>query len=116
MRNNQRAQSILEYTVVIVCLIAALVAMQIYIKRGISGKLRQSADEIGAQYSPKHTSSNVTTALTSDAASVLYRIPMKLKDGSEGWFSVRKDRINEEVNTRQGYEGVDELSKESLWE
>jgi hypothetical protein len=53
----------LEYAMVVACLALALFAMQIYIKRSMQGKLRLAADEIGEQYSAKHTSSNVTQTI-----------------------------------------------------
>lgn len=63
MRN--RAQSTLEYVVMIAVIAAALFAMQIYIKRGMQGRMRESADNIGQGflYSPGATvsSSEITT-------------------------------------------------------
>ncbi len=63
---KNKAQSSLEYAVVIVCLVAALLAMQIYIKRGFEGRMRQSADSIGEQYSPKNTTGSSTVSYTSN--------------------------------------------------
>ena len=58
-----RGQSTLEYAVLIVVIIAALIAMQVYLKRGLQGRVRQSSDQIGEQYSPGYTeSSQVTNA------------------------------------------------------
>ena len=47
---SRRAQSVLEYCVLICILVAALVAMQTYIKRGVQGRIRASADEIGGEF------------------------------------------------------------------
>lgn len=58
---NKRGQSTLEYGVVIAVIVAALIAMQTYIRRGMHGKLRESTDDIGKQFSPEHTTSNYTT-------------------------------------------------------
>jgi len=55
----------LEYGVFCGCVIAAIIAMQIYVKRGIEGRLKQSADEIGDQYAPLNTTTNITTTLDS---------------------------------------------------
>lgn len=61
---TKRGQSTLEYAVLIVVIIAALVAMQVYLKRGIQGRMRESADQIGEQFSPGYTVSNrVTTTV-----------------------------------------------------
>lgn len=59
MLNNQRisrAQSTLEYTVIIAVVVGALLAMQIYMKRGVQGKLRESTDDIGEQFAAGQTS------------------------------------------------------------
>ncbi len=58
-RHQRNAQSTIEYAAVIVFLTAALVAMQIYIKRGFQGRLKEAADELGEQYSAKTTTSMI---------------------------------------------------------
>jgi len=64
---NRRAQGTLEYAVIIAVVVAALIAMQAYFKRGVQGKIKQASDDIGEQYSPSRTlsdtsvSSNVTS-------------------------------------------------------
>ena len=49
--NQKRGQSTLEYAVLIVIIIGALLTIQVYIKRGVQGRLKSSADDIGDQYS-----------------------------------------------------------------
>ncbi len=58
---SKKGQSTLEYAIIIAVVAAALLAMQVYIKRGIQGKLRSSTDEIGEQYSPGLTTGSYTT-------------------------------------------------------
>lgn len=58
---SKKAQSTLEYAVIISLVVASLLAMQIYVKRGMQGKLRESTDQIGEQYSPRQTTSTFTT-------------------------------------------------------
>jgi uncharacterized protein (UPF0333 family) len=55
---KKRGQSTLEYAVLIVVIIAALIAMQVYLKRGMQGRMRESSDQIGEQFSPGSTTSN----------------------------------------------------------
>jgi len=59
-RLNKKAQSTLEYAILIFVVVGALIAMQIYVKRGIQGRMRESTDQIGEQYSPGATGSNYT--------------------------------------------------------
>jgi Flp pilus assembly pilin Flp len=58
---SRRAQSTLEYAVIIAVVAAALVAIQIYLKRGVQGKLRQSADQIGEQFEPEESTATSST-------------------------------------------------------
>lgn len=52
----KKCQSTLEYAVILAVVVAALVAMQMYMKRAAQGKIRQSADQIGRQFSADGTS------------------------------------------------------------
>ena len=53
--NQRKGQSTLEYAILIIVIIAALISIQVYIKRGVQGKLKSSADDIGDQFSPGNT-------------------------------------------------------------
>jgi uncharacterized protein (UPF0333 family) len=67
---GQRGQSTLEYAVLIVVIIAALIAMQVYLKRGIQGRVRESSDQIGEQFSPGYTTSNRVTFVSANQTEV----------------------------------------------
>lgn len=57
-----RGQSITEYAVFITVVVMALLAMQIYLKRGLQGKIKDMADKISpALYDPNTTLSNFST-------------------------------------------------------
>lgn len=58
---QRRGQSTLEYVILIGFVVAALIAMGIYMKRGFQGRLRESTDQIGQQYSAENTESEYTT-------------------------------------------------------
>ena len=62
---HKRGQSTLEYALLIAVIVAGLIAMQVYLKRGYQGRLRESTDEIGEQYSPGYTTGTTTTASSS---------------------------------------------------
>ena len=49
---DRRGQSTAEVALVLAVAIAAFLVMQIYMKRGISGKLRSATDQIGDQFTP----------------------------------------------------------------
>lgn len=54
-KNKYNGQTTLEYALMIVVVIIALLAIQIYMKRGVQGKLRESADQLGEQFEAQKT-------------------------------------------------------------
>ncbi|MFA6358484.1 MAG: hypothetical protein WCY09_07505 [Candidatus Omnitrophota bacterium] len=58
---RKKGQSTLEYVILIGFVVAALIAMGVYMKRGIQGKLKESTDQVGEQYSAGYTTSTYTT-------------------------------------------------------
>ena len=58
---KRKGQSTLEYAMIIMVIAAGIIAMQVYMKRSVQGKLRESTDSIGKQYSAGKTASLVTT-------------------------------------------------------
>lgn len=62
---KKKGQNLLEYAILIGVIVAALLATQTYVKRGFSGKLRESADSMGKQFNPEDTTYNYTTVTNS---------------------------------------------------
>jgi len=54
---NRTGQSIMETALLILVIAAALFAMQVYLKRGMQGRLRSASSSIGEQYDPEATNS-----------------------------------------------------------
>lgn len=67
MNRHKKGQSTLEYAVIMAVVVAALIAMQVYVKRGLQGRMKQASDDIGEQFSPGYTTARKTT--TSSVAS-----------------------------------------------
>jgi uncharacterized protein (UPF0333 family) len=61
LKTFKKGQGTLEYAIIIVVVVGALIAMQWYIKGGYQGKLRQASDDMGQQFSPTRMSANMTT-------------------------------------------------------
>ena len=61
LRVRARGQSTLEYVILIGFIVAALIAMGVYMKRGVQGRLKESTDQVGEQYSAGNTTSEYTT-------------------------------------------------------
>jgi uncharacterized protein (UPF0333 family) len=58
---KNKGQSTLEYVILLGFVVAALIAMGIYMKRGSEGQLRSATDQVGEQYEARNTTSNFTT-------------------------------------------------------
>lgn len=100
---KRKAQSTAEYVIVLGLIVAAVVGMQTYIKRGFQGRIRdavkfvdqggQTADVVpftGEQYEPYYLSSNFTSTQNVDTREEL------LTGGA-----VNRD-IDQEYRTRNG--------------
>ena len=59
---RQKGQSTLEYAILIIIIIGALLSIQVYIKRGVQGRLKSATDDIGDQFSVGNT--NVVKKVT----------------------------------------------------
>ena len=68
--NQKRGQSTLEYAVLVIVIIGALLSIQVYIKRGVQGRFKQAADDIGEQFSPGNTRVNKTHTVNSYTSEV----------------------------------------------
>lgn len=65
LHRYSRGQSTLEYTALIAVVVGAIIAINIYLKRGVEGNLRSSADDIGTQYDIEKGSYHQKTNLKS---------------------------------------------------
>ena len=64
-KKRQKGQSTLEYAILIIIIIGALLSIQVYIKRGVQGRLKSATDDIGDQFSPGNTDVVKTMTVTS---------------------------------------------------
>jgi Flp pilus assembly pilin Flp len=64
--NQKRGQSTLEYAVLTVVIIGALLTVQSYMKRGVQGRLKSASDDIGDQFDPDNTNAIKTVIKNSD--------------------------------------------------
>ena len=70
MKKN-KGQTLIEYSILIMILLAVFVAMNTYVKRGIQGRWKSSVDGMGDQYDPKTANSLVTYYVTSNSSSMV---------------------------------------------
>jgi len=98
---NKRGQSTLEYAILVVVVILALIGIQAYLKRGISGRMRESTDQIGEQFEAGVTTYNYVT----ESASLTH-------ENQTAWGSTTN--YEKQTQQRSGWENVGNL-EEASW-
>lgn len=102
---NKRAQTTAEYAILIAIVIGAVVAMQVYMRRGMQGRIRNVVDHVGAggqvgnsafaftseQYEPYYTSSEASSGRQSSEQEILG------KGGVVGRSAAEQTKQNREV-------------------
>jgi archaellum component FlaG (FlaF/FlaG flagellin family) len=58
---KKKAQNTLEYALLIAAVVAGVIAMQYWVKRGFQGKMKESSDDIGQQFAPGNYRAEWTT-------------------------------------------------------
>ena len=96
---NRKAQSTLEYAILIAVVIGAVLIMQTYMKRGVQGRLRSASDDIGEQFSPGQNTSNFTTTTTRSAT-------------ESSFGGARSTNIHSQSQSRTGSENIGDLASD----
>lgn len=73
MRNN--GQSLAEYSVLIIIVLAAFIATGTYIKRSMQGRWKSAVDDFGDQYDPRTATGSVVYRLNSQSNSIVNVLP-----------------------------------------
>ncbi len=107
--NQKRGQSTLEYAVLIVVIIGALLTIQVYIKRGVQGRLKSAADDIGDQYSDGNTNVIKTTIRNSNTEEMFNAGMLQLISWAMEVTNTQENSVI--VNTQQEYWGTNALIK-----
>lgn len=102
MLNIKRGQSVLEYAILMVIIIAALLTLQTYIKRGIQGRLKSATDDIGSQYT------------TADSANFIKRVTSNsyTREGTTG--GVTQTNLRQDTVTNS-YEYISTNADNEYW-
>ena len=102
---NRKGQTILEYTVIVVIILGVMIAMKDYIKRGIQGRWKTAADNLGDQYDPQYVNSKITYATQANSQSIVTVQSGSDQSGStvlQGQWTNRLD-ISNSLDTKTGY-------------
>jgi hypothetical protein len=83
----------------------ALIGMSVYIRRGFQGRLKQTADDLGGQYDPTRTSSDMRTQVSGHTLSNIYTIT----NTDNKLLTISNTIIFEDKERRYGGENVYEV-------
>ena len=94
--------------------------MQYYVKRAIQGRVRQSADSIGEQYSPGHMDSWIRTTQTGKTTVEAKQVEATDDSGKRVFGVTTTTKIEGregheeegETTKREGYENVEKFEKD----
>ncbi|UCB56779.1 MAG: hypothetical protein JSV30_06195 [Candidatus Omnitrophota bacterium] len=112
---KKKAQTLLEYALVIACVAAALMAMQFYVKRAVQGRLRTAADQIGEQYEPGDVTGGFTVTVDRDITTNVEPEQELIIEGEDGYATLRTDTFTKDEFERTGTETLGAFGS-SLWE
>ncbi len=93
MLKRCRAQSIVEYSILLIILMVAFLSMQVYMKRGIQGRWKSTLDDFGEQYDPYIINSQVTYSLLANSQTIIQAVPSQDPTGNPitGFVTNRTD-------------------------
>lgn len=89
LRKLNKGQSSVEYTILFIVVVASLLAIQSYTKRGIQGRWKGAVDGLGDQYDPRTAITNVRHTLTSSSNTQIIAQDVPAGDG---FWTSRTDR------------------------
>ena len=91
---NRKGQSTLEYALIIAVVVAGLLLMQHYVKRGYAGRLRTASDDMGGQFDPgRYTGSFNITQSSNVTQTLINRVSLT-------------NHIEDQISQRTGAENV----------
>ena len=108
---TRKGQSILEYAILLAVVIAVLLIMQAFVKRGYQGSLKSSADKMGEQFSASGTTTKEEQAMTGNqdivtevgtTTTVMNKFSGQVPAGVTVQGTLDNDKGTYSVNTRKG--------------
>ncbi len=71
LRRYRKGQTTLEYVVLLIIVMGALLAISNYFKRGLQGRWKAAIDDMGEQYDPRTADSSIRHTLTQNTNTVI---------------------------------------------
>ena len=98
---NKKAQSAVEYAMVLIVVMGAFVAIGTYIKRGIQGRMRDATDDMGDQYDPRVANSFIEYRQVVNSSTKVYTY--NTVDAGVLETTTKRDDTSKIVETKNGF-------------
>ncbi len=92
LRKLKKGQTTLEYIVLLIIVMGALLAISNYFKRGIQGRWKAAMDDMGDQYDPRVADTSIQHTLVQNSATSI----ITLNDAGGFWTLRTDDSITTE--------------------
>jgi len=93
---KRKGQSTLEYALIIAVVIAGLLLMQHYVRRGFAGRLKTASDDVGEQFDPSAYTGTYTVTQSSSTRQTV----------DDATRTGRTEHVQDQVSTRIGSEDL----------
>ncbi len=103
---GKNGQSALEYALLITICLVAFLTVQMYVKRGIQGRWKETIDELGDQYDPTVAVTNIRYSTTGGSVTDIRVTNGVLPNGEEVFFTDRTD-VSDTFETKRGATKID---------
>lgn len=90
-RKLSKGQTTLEYIVLMIIVLGALLSIQYYFKRGLQGRWKAAMDDVGEQYDPRVANSAVRHTLVQSTNTSIIATPVNADDPDTGYWTARTD-------------------------
>ena len=94
----------MEYSILIIIILAVYLSMENYVKRGVQGRWKTSVDSLGDQYDPRTANTYVNYALSSSSNSLVMTVP----DGAGSW--TKREDTSSSIETKAGNTTIGSVS------
>jgi hypothetical protein len=96
-KRRKQGQTVLEYVMVLIIVMAAFFAVSTYIKRGLQGRWKVAIDDLGDQYDPRFTNSFIRHTILSNGITTVSFV-----NSGNGFYTMREDATNSRER-KQGF-------------
>ena len=91
LRKLNKGQTALEYIVLLIIVMGALLAISNYFKRGIQGRWKAALDDMGEQYDPRAADSTVRHTLVQSTNTTIEATLLNALDPNSSYWTQRTD-------------------------